>query len=87
MPVPRGSRRCSLGNLERTPWASIVVAEGDAREHRAVAADGPATIRSHPSEELLAIWEARHGSRAEWAAAWFEVQPTRLISYSAANTT
>jgi hypothetical protein len=74
-----------LRNLERTPWASIVVAEGDAGEHRAVAVDGPATIARQPSEQLLAGWEARHGSRAEWAAAWFEIQPARLISFSAKN--
>ena len=74
-----------LRNLERTPWASVVVSEGDAGEHRAVAADGPVTIIREASEQLLAVWEARHGSRAEWAAAWFEVQPTRLISYSAKN--
>jgi nitroimidazol reductase NimA-like FMN-containing flavoprotein (pyridoxamine 5'-phosphate oxidase superfamily) len=72
-----------LRNLERTPWASIVVVEGDAGEHRAVAVDGPVTIIRQPSEQLLAAWETRHGSRAEWAAAWFEIQPTRLISYSA----
>jgi hypothetical protein len=74
-----------LRNLERTPWASVVVSEGDAGEHRAVAADGPVTIIREASEQLLAVWEARHGSRAEWAAAWFEVRPTRLISYSAKN--
>jgi nitroimidazol reductase NimA-like FMN-containing flavoprotein (pyridoxamine 5'-phosphate oxidase superfamily) len=72
-----------LRNLERTPWASIVVAEGDAGEHRAVAVDGPVTIIDQPSEQLLATWETRHGSRAAWAAAWFEIQPSRLISYSA----
>lgn len=71
-----------LRNLERTPWASIVVADGDPGDHRAVAADGPATVTDNPSEELLAVWDARHGSRAEWAAAWFEIKPTRLISYS-----
>ena len=74
-----------LRNLERTPWASIVVTEGDAGEHRAVAVDGSVTIIRQPSEELLATWEARHGSRADWAAAWFEIQPSRLISYSAKN--
>jgi nitroimidazol reductase NimA-like FMN-containing flavoprotein (pyridoxamine 5'-phosphate oxidase superfamily) len=74
-----------LRNLERTPWASVVIAEGDAGEHRAVAIDGPATTVRRPSEQLLAAWEARHGSRAEWAAAWFEIQPARLISYSAKN--
>src|SRR5258708_967448 len=33
-----------LRNLERMPWASIVVADGEGDNHRAVAADGPATI-------------------------------------------
>jgi nitroimidazol reductase NimA-like FMN-containing flavoprotein (pyridoxamine 5'-phosphate oxidase superfamily) len=75
-----GSR---LRSLERMPWGSIVVAEGEGEGHRAVAADGPATITRQPSEELLAIWDARHGSRAEWASAWFEIRPTRLLSYSA----
>jgi len=74
-----------LRNLEQAPWASIVIAEGDAGEHRAVAVDGPVTITRQPSERLLTAWETRHGSRADWAAAWFEIQPTRLISYSAAG--
>jgi len=74
-----------LRNLEQTPWASIVVAEGDADEHCAVAVDGPVTITRRPPEQLLAAWQGRHGSRAEWAAAWFEIKPSRLISYSAMN--
>jgi nitroimidazol reductase NimA-like FMN-containing flavoprotein (pyridoxamine 5'-phosphate oxidase superfamily) len=74
-----------LRSLERTPWASVVVAEGDAGEHEAVAADGQVTITRDPGEELLAAWEARHGSRAEWAVAWFELEPNRLVSYSARN--
>ena len=52
---------------------------------RPVAVDGPAAITREPSEQLLAAWETRHGSRAEWAAAWFQIQPARLISYSANN--
>lgn len=76
-----------LRNIERTPWASVVIAEGDGDEHRAVAVDGPATTVRKPSEQLMAAWEARHGSRPEWAAAWFEIQPARLISYSAKNET
>jgi nitroimidazol reductase NimA-like FMN-containing flavoprotein (pyridoxamine 5'-phosphate oxidase superfamily) len=74
-----------LRNLERTPWVSLVVTEGDRGDHRAVAVDGPVTIRRGPHEELLAAWEERHGSRAEWAAAWFEVEPVRLFSYGAGS--
>jgi len=75
-----GSR---LRNLERTPWVSLVVEAGDPGDHRAVVVDGPATIADMPSEQLLEAWVARHGSRADWASAWFKVQPTRLLSYSA----
>jgi general stress protein 26 len=72
-----------LRNLERMPWVSLVVTEGDRGGHQAVAVDGPVTIHDSREEQLLAAWEERHGSRAEWAAAWFEVQPARLFSYSA----
>jgi nitroimidazol reductase NimA-like FMN-containing flavoprotein (pyridoxamine 5'-phosphate oxidase superfamily) len=75
-----GSR---LRNLERMPWASVVAADGERGFHRAVAADGPTTIVEQPAEELLAAWEARHGSRADWASAWFELEPARVFSYRA----
>jgi hypothetical protein len=72
-----------LGNIERTPWASVVIEDSDGGEHRAVAVDGPAVITRHPPEELLEVWYERHGPPAEWAAAWFEVRPRRLFSYVA----
>ena len=72
-----------LRNVTRMPWASIVVADGDGGSHRAVVADGPAVIVEQPPESLLAVWEERHGSRPEWAAAWFTVKPERLFSYRA----
>lgn len=71
-----------LRNLQRTPWVSLVVTEGDRGSHRAVVVDGSVTILENPSEQVLAAWEERHGSPAEWAAAWFEVRPARLFSYS-----
>lgn len=73
-----------LRNLERTPWVSLVVTEGDRGSHRAVTVDGPVTILDTLDEELLAAWEERHGSRAGWAAAWLEVRPVRLLSYDGA---
>lgn len=72
-----------LDNVTRTPWASVVVSEGDAGGHRAVAADGPVRIFADPPEELVADWVAKFHSRPEWAAAWVELRPTRLVSYSA----
>jgi hypothetical protein len=73
-----------LGNLERTPWVSVVVSEGDGDHHRAVVADGPVTISPTPPDGMLDTWEARFGSRADWAVAWFELRPERVYSYTSA---
>jgi nitroimidazol reductase NimA-like FMN-containing flavoprotein (pyridoxamine 5'-phosphate oxidase superfamily) len=72
-----------LRNLKRTPWVSLVVSEGDRGAHRVVVVDGPVTVHDSCGEQLLVAWEERHESRAEWAAAWFEVRPTHLFSYAA----
>lgn len=76
-----------LKNLQATPWASLVVTQGDRGDHRAVAVDGPVGLTERPVTAILDRWEARHGSRAEWAAVWCELTPTRLLSYSAPNAT
>jgi nitroimidazol reductase NimA-like FMN-containing flavoprotein (pyridoxamine 5'-phosphate oxidase superfamily) len=73
-----------LRNLERVPWVSVVVSEGGGDHHRAVVADGPVTVSDTPPEGMLDIWEARFGSRADWAVAWFELRPERLYSYASA---
>ncbi len=73
-----------LRNLERTPWASVVVSEGEGDEHRAVAADGPVTISGRPPGGVLESWEARFGATPAWAAAWLELRPERLFSYTRA---
>jgi len=70
-----------LRNLERTPWASVVVSEGEGNAHRAVAADGPVVVHRAPPPGLLARWEERFGSQPDWAAAWLELRPERLFSY------
>jgi nitroimidazol reductase NimA-like FMN-containing flavoprotein (pyridoxamine 5'-phosphate oxidase superfamily) len=72
-----------LRNLEHTPWVSVVIAEGEGDEHRAVTVDGPVTLHSEPPDGLLDLWETRFGSRAEWAVVWFELHPERLYSYDA----
>ena len=73
-----------LSNLEQTPWVSVVVSEGESHHHRAVIADGPVTLSPSPPDGLLDIWEARFGTRAEWAVAWFELRPSSLYSYTSA---
>ena len=71
-----------LRNVRRDPWLSLVVSEGEGEAHRAVVADGPVTIHERPPDDVLAAWEARIGSRAEWAVAWLELRPARLFSYT-----
>ena len=71
-----------LRNLERTPWVSVVISEGEGEDHRMVAVDGPVTVVAEPPQGLLEAWERRIGSRAEWAAAWLELCPERLYSYT-----
>ena len=73
-----------LDNLQRTPWVSVVISDGERDRHRAVVADGPVTISVAPPDVLLEAWEGRFGSRAEWAVAWFELRPQRLYSYTSA---
>jgi nitroimidazol reductase NimA-like FMN-containing flavoprotein (pyridoxamine 5'-phosphate oxidase superfamily) len=72
-----------LRNIETSPWVSVVIAEGEGSEHRAVAADGPVVLVDEPPDAVLELWERRFGSRAEWAASWFELCPERLFSYRA----
>ncbi len=73
-----------LRNLERTPWASLVVSEGEGDEHRAVAADGPVTVVDHPGENVLEAWQSRFCARPDWASAWLALHPERLFSYTRA---
>ncbi len=72
-----------LRNLERTPWVSVVIAEGEGDEHRAVTVDGPVELHPVPPDGLLDLWETRFGSQADWAVVWFELRPERLYSYDA----
>jgi hypothetical protein len=65
------------------PWASVVVAEGERGAHRAVILEGPARLTVQPLDAVVAAWEMRHGSRGEWASAWFAIEPERLFSYRA----
>jgi Pyridoxamine 5'-phosphate oxidase len=45
--------------------------------------DGAFWFATVDGGRLLVAWEERHGSRADWASAWLELQPARLFSYAA----
>jgi nitroimidazol reductase NimA-like FMN-containing flavoprotein (pyridoxamine 5'-phosphate oxidase superfamily) len=81
-----------LRNLRSTPWASVVVMEGDrdAQDpHRALTAEGATVLHEGAAfgtafEPLRETWIARHGREPDWAVALVELRPERLFSYSAA---
>ncbi|HEY4347917.1 MAG TPA: pyridoxamine 5'-phosphate oxidase family protein [Gaiellaceae bacterium] len=73
-----------LRNIERMAWVSVVISEGDGEQHRMVAVDGPVTVVPAAPDEVVEVWERRIGSRPRWAAAWFELRPERLYSYTRA---
>ena len=73
-----------LRNLERTPWVSVVVTDGDRGAHRALTLDGPVTVVPEPPAAVLGEWERRFDGRADWAVAWFELRPERVFSYAGA---
>jgi general stress protein 26 len=76
LPTMAGSVR--ERNLRRTPWLTLVIAEGDHPEHIAVIAEGPA--------EVVALAEVpadvRAAATADWISAWIRVTAERLLSYA-----
>jgi predicted nuclease with RNAse H fold/nitroimidazol reductase NimA-like FMN-containing flavoprotein (pyridoxamine 5'-phosphate oxidase superfamily) len=76
-----------LRNLRAVPYASLVVAEGDRGDHRAVRVEGPVRLHDGPEPELESLrqaWQERHGSDPRWAAAFVELRPELLFSYKGA---
>lgn len=80
LPTMAGSVR--ERHLRRTPWLTMVVAEGDHPEHVAVIAEGPA--------EVVALAEVpadvRAAATADWVSAWIRLTAERLLSYADENT-
>ncbi|HEU4941966.1 MAG TPA: pyridoxamine 5'-phosphate oxidase family protein [Gaiellaceae bacterium] len=85
-----------LRNLRTTPWASLVVMEGQRDEdepgtdppHRALTAEGPVVL--HEGEAFAAAfepirpdWIERHGHPPDWAVALAELRPVRVFSHAA----
>jgi hypothetical protein len=86
-----------LRNLKTTPWASLVVMEGnrdadepgDEAPHRAFTAEGPVVLHEGDAfaaafQPLTETWLARHGHEPDWAVALVELRPERVFSYSGA---
>jgi hypothetical protein len=76
LPTMAGSVR--ERNLRRTPWLTMVIAEGDHPVHIAVIAEGPA--------EIVALADVPADVRAamtgDWVSEWIRVTAERLLSYA-----
>lgn len=80
-----------LRNLRATPWASLVLSEGQ-REgaHRALTAEGP--VRLHEGAAFVAArrrldegWAGRHEHPPDWAVALIELRPERVFSHRSSD--
>jgi general stress protein 26 len=76
-----------LRNLRASPWAALVITEGQrGGGHSALTAEGPVTL--HEGDEFKAArerldeaWATRHGRVADWAVAFIELRPERILSF------
>jgi general stress protein 26 len=79
-----------LRNLRASPWASLVVMEGEGDEHIALTAEGPVSLhegdqRDAAFEPLRERWIELHEHAPDWADALVELHPERLFSYAASR--
>jgi predicted pyridoxine 5'-phosphate oxidase superfamily flavin-nucleotide-binding protein len=76
LPTMAGSVR--ERNLRRTPWLTMVIAEGDHPDHVAVIAEGPAEIIDPPDVPA----DVRGAISADWVNTWIRLTAERLLSYA-----
>jgi hypothetical protein len=80
-----------LRHLRATPWASLVVFEGQRNGvHRALTAEGG--VRLYEGADFAAVrarldkeWVSRHRHPPDWATAFIELRPERVFSHASAR--
>jgi hypothetical protein len=76
-----------LRNLQTNRWASLVLTDGQRTgRHSALTAEGPVTLHEGVAfdvvrERLDERWRARHGQTPDWALAFIELRPERILSH------
>ena len=79
LPTMAGSLR--ERNLRRTPWLTMVIAEGDHPVHIAVIAEGSAEILT--PQQVPA--DVRAAVTGDWVSEWICLMAERLLSYADEN--
>lgn len=74
-------------NLRVNQWASLVLTDGQrAGRHSALTAEGPVELHEGTAfeavrERLDERWLIRHGRPPDWAVAFIELRPERVLSH------
>lgn len=76
LPTMAGSVR--ERNLRRTPWLTMVIAEGDHPVHIAVIAEGSTEVIAPPQVPQ----DVRTAVSADWVDTWIRLTAERLLSYA-----
>ena len=76
LPTMAGSVR--ERNVGRTPWLTLVIAEGDHPVHIAVITEGPVEV-VEPAEVPADVRDAVEG---DWVSSWIRLTAERLLSYA-----
>jgi len=76
LPTMAGSVR--ERNLRRTPWLTMVIAEGDHPVHIAVITEGPVAIVASPDVPA----DVRAAITGDWVSEWICLTAERLLSYA-----
>jgi hypothetical protein len=81
LPTLGGAAR--LGNVRAHPWLALSILEGEHDTHAAVLTEGPAEVVLSVPDEVRRITEVRNrGGSLDWATAWLQMTPQRLLSFA-----
>jgi nitroimidazol reductase NimA-like FMN-containing flavoprotein (pyridoxamine 5'-phosphate oxidase superfamily) len=85
LPTEAGTAR--IRNLQRNPYASLVLTEGEDETHAVVLMDGPVILvpDADAPSAALAAWKDKFSHEPAWADHWICVEPRRLFSYAASR--
>jgi general stress protein 26 len=85
LPTEDGTAR--IKNLQRNPFASLVLTEGEDETHSVVLVDGPVTLipDSDVPGAARAAWKDKFSHEPGWAELWICVEPHRLFTYAASQ--
>ncbi|MHB2020276.1 MAG: pyridoxamine 5'-phosphate oxidase family protein [Candidatus Xenobia bacterium] len=70
--------------VQQVPYASLMIAEGQATYYTMVVVEGPLELVASPSPEAMEAYVSKLGD-GTWASAWAAVQPRRLFTYQGEN--